>query len=55
MSAEALEIIVQAWTAERVTYQGKYWQFDEALPTPQPYQQPHPPMGQLVQGGESHQ
>jgi alkanesulfonate monooxygenase SsuD/methylene tetrahydromethanopterin reductase-like flavin-dependent oxidoreductase (luciferase family) len=29
MSAEALEIIVKAWMAETVTYQGKYWQFDE--------------------------
>ena len=35
MSAEALEIIVQAWTQDTVTYQGKYWQFDEALPNSQ--------------------
>src|ERR687888_2824646 len=26
MSAEALEIIVKAWTQETITYQGKYWQ-----------------------------
>jgi alkanesulfonate monooxygenase SsuD/methylene tetrahydromethanopterin reductase-like flavin-dependent oxidoreductase (luciferase family) len=44
MSVEALEIIVKAWTAETVTYQGKYWQFDEALPNPKPYQEPHPPI-----------
>jgi len=44
MSAEALKIIVKAWTEDTVTYQGKYWQFDEALPTPKPYQQPHPPI-----------
>jgi alkanesulfonate monooxygenase SsuD/methylene tetrahydromethanopterin reductase-like flavin-dependent oxidoreductase (luciferase family) len=44
MTAEALKIIVQAWTQDTVTYQGKYWQFDEALPTPPPYQQPHPPI-----------
>jgi alkanesulfonate monooxygenase SsuD/methylene tetrahydromethanopterin reductase-like flavin-dependent oxidoreductase (luciferase family) len=44
MSAEALEIIVKAWTEESVTYQGKYWQFDEALPVPKPYQKPHPPI-----------
>jgi len=44
MSAEALEIIVKAWTEESVTYQGKYWQFDEALPVPKPYQTPHPPV-----------
>jgi alkanesulfonate monooxygenase SsuD/methylene tetrahydromethanopterin reductase-like flavin-dependent oxidoreductase (luciferase family) len=44
MSAEALDIIVKAWTQETVTYQGKYWQFDEALPNPKPYQDPHPPI-----------
>jgi alkanesulfonate monooxygenase SsuD/methylene tetrahydromethanopterin reductase-like flavin-dependent oxidoreductase (luciferase family) len=44
MSTEALEIILQAWTEASVTYQGKYWQFDEALPVPKPYQQPHPPI-----------
>ena len=44
MSTEALEIILKAWTEESVTYAGKYWQFDEALPVPQPYQQPHPPI-----------
>jgi alkanesulfonate monooxygenase SsuD/methylene tetrahydromethanopterin reductase-like flavin-dependent oxidoreductase (luciferase family) len=44
MSAEALKIIVKAWTEDTVTFEGKYWQFDEALPTPKPYQQPHPPI-----------
>lgn len=45
MSKEALEIIVKAWTEETVTYEGKYWQFDEALPVSKPYQQPHPHLG----------
>jgi alkanesulfonate monooxygenase SsuD/methylene tetrahydromethanopterin reductase-like flavin-dependent oxidoreductase (luciferase family) len=44
MSTEALEIIVKAWTEETVSYQGKYWQFDEALPAPKPYQKPYPPI-----------
>lgn len=44
MSTEALEIILKAWTEESVTYDGKYWQFDEALPVPKPYQKPHPPI-----------
>jgi alkanesulfonate monooxygenase SsuD/methylene tetrahydromethanopterin reductase-like flavin-dependent oxidoreductase (luciferase family) len=44
MTAEALDIIVQAWTSEAVTYRGKFWQFDEALPAPLPYQHPHPPV-----------
>ena len=44
MSEEAMEIIKKAWTEEIVTYEGKYWQFEEALPWPQPYQKPHPPI-----------
>jgi len=44
MGSEALEIILKAWTEESVTYKGKYWQFDEALPVPKPYQKPYPPV-----------
>lgn len=44
MGLEAMDIIVQAWTQDSVTYDGSYWSFDEALPKPKPYQQPHPPV-----------
>ena len=44
MGPEALEIIKKAWTEESVTYEGKYWKFDEAIPLPKPYQKPHPPI-----------
>ena len=44
MASEALEIIVKAWTQEDVTHNGEYWQYDEALPVPKPFQQPHPPI-----------
>ena len=44
MSQETLEIIIRTWTEDTVTYQGDYWQFDEALPVPKPYQSPHPPI-----------
>ena len=44
IAKEALEIVEKAWTEESVTYEGKYWQFDEALPLPRPYQKPHPPV-----------
>lgn len=43
-SREALEIIVKAWTEASVTYEGKYWKFDEAPPVPRLYQQPYPPI-----------
>ena len=41
---EFMEIVKKAWTEESVTYQGKYWQFDNAIALPRPYQKPHPPL-----------
>jgi alkanesulfonate monooxygenase SsuD/methylene tetrahydromethanopterin reductase-like flavin-dependent oxidoreductase (luciferase family) len=41
---EALEIILEAWKGERFSYHGKYFQFDNAIVSPRPYQQPHPPI-----------
>ena len=40
---EALEIILQAWTGEPFSYEGKYYQIENATVTPRPYQLPHPP------------
>jgi alkanesulfonate monooxygenase SsuD/methylene tetrahydromethanopterin reductase-like flavin-dependent oxidoreductase (luciferase family) len=48
MSEEVLEIVKLAWTRAEVTYAGKYFHFDEALPEPKPYQQPHPPIWAAV-------
>jgi alkanesulfonate monooxygenase SsuD/methylene tetrahydromethanopterin reductase-like flavin-dependent oxidoreductase (luciferase family) len=44
ISEEALEIIVKAWTEDSVTYDGEFFKYVEVLPTPKPYQQPHPPV-----------
>ena len=44
ISQEALDIILMAWKEGRVTYEGEFFQFDEALITPEPFQQPHPPV-----------
>src|SRR6266542_1868254 len=44
MGLEAMDIILKAWTEDSVTFEGKYWCFDEALPKPKPYQKPHPPV-----------
>lgn len=41
-SEEILELIQMAWTQDEVTYEGKFYRFDEALPKPQPYQDPLP-------------
>lgn len=41
---EALDIILEAWKGERFSYQGKYYQFENAIVSPRPYQLPHPPI-----------
>ena len=44
ISEEILEVIINAWTKESVTFDGEFFQFTEALTTPKPYQSPHPPI-----------
>ena len=48
MAGEVLDIVKRAWTQDEVTFQGKYFKFDEALPQPKPYQQPYPPIWAAV-------
>ena len=42
--AEGVEIIRRLWTEERVTHQGRHWQFSDATIAPRPLQSPHPPI-----------
>ena len=42
--AEALDVLVKAWTEERLTYHGKYTQVDDLWVIPKPVQKPHPPL-----------
>ena len=44
ISQEALDVILQAWTQNSVTYDGEFFQFDEVLTSPKPFQQPRPPV-----------
>jgi alkanesulfonate monooxygenase SsuD/methylene tetrahydromethanopterin reductase-like flavin-dependent oxidoreductase (luciferase family) len=53
ISEEVLQIVKMAWTQDEVTIQGKYFQFDEALPRPKPYQQPYPPIWAAVHSDAS--
>ena len=55
MGVEAMDIIMKAWTEDSVTYEGKYWCFDEALPKPKPYQKPHPPIWLGAHSEESYE
>jgi F420-dependent oxidoreductase-like protein len=41
---EAVEIIKKLWTEEKASYEGKYYQVNEALCEPKPLQKPHPPI-----------
>jgi alkanesulfonate monooxygenase SsuD/methylene tetrahydromethanopterin reductase-like flavin-dependent oxidoreductase (luciferase family) len=40
---EGVEIVLEAWKNERMTYHGEYWDFDDIEVLPKPLQQPHPP------------
>jgi natural product biosynthesis luciferase-like monooxygenase protein len=41
---EALEIIRQAWTQERVSYRGRFFEIGEVAVVPKPVQYPYPPI-----------
>jgi alkanesulfonate monooxygenase SsuD/methylene tetrahydromethanopterin reductase-like flavin-dependent oxidoreductase (luciferase family) len=41
---ETLEILKKAWTNERFTHEGKYFQFRDVCVMPKPYQKPYPPI-----------
>ncbi|MGH7931633.1 MAG: LLM class flavin-dependent oxidoreductase [Candidatus Binataceae bacterium] len=50
---EALEVIVKAWTQERVSHQGKHFQFSDISLAPKPLQKPHPPIRIAANSGET--
>jgi len=41
---EAVEIVLRAWTEERLTFAGQHFRFDGVEVLPKPVQQPHPPV-----------
>lgn len=41
---EALDIMRQAWTGERFSYDGEFYRVSNATVAPTPYQTPHPPI-----------
>lgn len=49
MLDEALTVLKLLWTEERTTFAGQHYRFENALHTPKPVQQPHPPI--LLGGG----
>ncbi len=41
---EILEVMIQAWTQEKVSFHGKFFTIDGIPVIPKPYQKPHPPL-----------
>lgn len=41
---ESLEIVLKAWTEERFSYTGTYFNCNDLTVIPRPYQKPHPPI-----------
>jgi len=50
---EALEIIRLAWTQERFSYRGRFYQVEDITVVPRPLQRPHPPIRVAVHTAES--
>jgi alkanesulfonate monooxygenase SsuD/methylene tetrahydromethanopterin reductase-like flavin-dependent oxidoreductase (luciferase family) len=41
---EAVEIVLKAWSGERLSFQGRHFSFENVEVLPKPLQQPHPPV-----------
>ena len=50
---ECLEVIVRAWSNERFSYQGNYYNFDNVCVLPKPYQKPYPPIRIAATGSDT--
>jgi len=50
---EALDYIHQAWTQERFSFQGRFFQADDICLVPKPLQQPHPQIWIAANGPDS--
>jgi len=42
--AEVLEVVRRAWTEERFSFAGKYYNYENVCIVPKPYHTPHPPV-----------
>lgn len=51
---EGIEVIKRAWTEERFTHEGRYYNFPDVAVVPKPYQKPHPPIYMAASSPESY-
>lgn len=47
---EALDVLVKAWTEDRFSHKGEFWQFEDVAVVPKPVQKPYP---KIYTGGTS--
>jgi alkanesulfonate monooxygenase SsuD/methylene tetrahydromethanopterin reductase-like flavin-dependent oxidoreductase (luciferase family) len=50
---EGVEVLVQAWTQDRVNFQGCHWSIRNVPVYPKPVQKPHPPLAFAVTSAET--
>jgi alkanesulfonate monooxygenase SsuD/methylene tetrahydromethanopterin reductase-like flavin-dependent oxidoreductase (luciferase family) len=50
---EGTDVLVQAWTQERVDFHGQHWQFSNMPVYPKPLSQPHPPLAVAAIGSDT--
>jgi alkanesulfonate monooxygenase SsuD/methylene tetrahydromethanopterin reductase-like flavin-dependent oxidoreductase (luciferase family) len=50
---EGVEVLVQAWTRDRVNFKGVHWQVDNVPVYPKPLQKAHPPLAFAVTSPET--
>src|SRR5689334_5152307 len=50
---EGVEVLLKAWTEDRVTFHGRHWQIDNIPVYPKPLTRPHPPLAFAVSSKES--
>jgi alkanesulfonate monooxygenase SsuD/methylene tetrahydromethanopterin reductase-like flavin-dependent oxidoreductase (luciferase family) len=50
---ENLEIVLQAWTEERLSYEGEFFQVKDVEVLPRPLQRPHPPVWVAASSGSA--
>ena len=50
---ENVQVVIEAWTKERVSFKGRFWQFDDIEVLPKPVQKPHPPVWLAASSAEA--
>jgi alkanesulfonate monooxygenase SsuD/methylene tetrahydromethanopterin reductase-like flavin-dependent oxidoreductase (luciferase family) len=45
---ETIDVMLRAWTEERFSFHGRFYDFDDVRLLPKPFQRPHPPIYQVA-------